>query len=255
MKPKIFLLVLLFPLLALGQTQTTKDVNVQTQSWFALNTTFRLDENWSILADAQMRRSQFLSQNNFNIVRTGLAYDILPGFATALGYAHLWVAPSNSAWSTIANENRIYQQALYSTKLGNVTLVHRLRNEQRWQDIIVNDQKTGDLRFTNRVRYQLGCTIPLSKKASVPSIVVSDEILFQFGKDVVYNTFDQNRIFVGIRQALSPTWSYDFGYMQVYQQKSSGFQYDQNHTLRLFFYYNKGLRKKEMPPNHSSGDE
>jgi Protein of unknown function (DUF2490) len=175
--------------------------------------------------------------------------------STALGYAHLWIAPSNSAWSTIANENRIYQQALYSTKLGNVTLVHRLRNEQRWQDIILDDQKTGDLRFTNRVRYQLGCMIPISKNKWVPSIVVSDEILFQFGKDVVYNTFDQNRIFIGIRQALSPTWSYDLGYMQVYQQKSSGFQYDQNHTLRLFFYYNKGLRKKEMPQNHSSGDE
>ena len=52
-------------------------------------------------------------------------------------------------------------------------------------------------------------------------MVLSDEILIQFGKEVVYNTFDQNRIFIGIKQTISSKLSFDFGYMNVYQQKFS----------------------------------
>ncbi|HAT80442.1 MAG TPA: hypothetical protein DCS17_03280, partial [Flavobacterium sp.] len=56
-----------------------------------------------------------------------------------------------------------------------------------------------------------------------------------------YNTFDQNRFFVGIKQSINSNLSFDFGYMNVYQQKSNGYQYDMNHTLRLFFYMNSSL--------------
>jgi len=87
-------------------------------------------------------------------------------------------------------------------------------------------------------------------------LVVSDEILIQFGKEVVYNTFDQNRLFVGIRQNINPKLSYDFGYMNVYQQKSNGYQYDMNHTLRLFFYLNTVVKHSTpKAAEHHSGDE
>ncbi len=255
MKSKYAVFFLLLPVLILGQNSPKKEVNVQTQSWIALIASFKIDDRWGIATDVHMRRNDFAATNSFVIVRAGASYEMAPSLSGTIGYAHLWLSPSNPDWSTIANENRIYQQLLYSSKIGNITLTQRIRNEQRWQEVIANDQKTDALRFTNRVRYLLGCTIPISSKKSVPSIVISDEILFQFGKDVVYNTFDQNRIFVGIRQALSPSWSYDFGYMQVFQQKASGYQYDQNHTLRLFFYYNRGAKSHMITHHHASGDE
>jgi hypothetical protein len=71
---------------------------------------------------------------------------------------------------------------------------------------------------------------------SLPSLVISDEILLQFGTDVVYNTFDQNRFFIGIKETISPKLSFDLGYMNVYQEKKSGYQYDMNHTLRFFLF-------------------
>jgi hypothetical protein len=89
----------------------------------------------------------------------------------------------------------------------------------------------------------------------MPSLVVADEILIHFGKEVVYNTFDQNRFFIGIKQNVSPKLSFDFGYMNVYQQKYSGYQYDSNHTLRLFFYYNNSFKNLTHFSHHTSGDE
>jgi hypothetical protein len=42
----------------------------------------------------------------------------------------------------------------------------------------------------------------------------------------------------------------DYGYMLVYQQRYSGYEYDMNHTVRVFFYWTPDFRKKvddEMP--------
>ena len=131
-----------------------------------------------------------------------------------------------------------------NSKTGAINIVQRLRNEERWQQKIADDKFTGDYKFTNRVRYLLSASIPFSKKKGYPSLVVSDELCIQFGKEVVYNTFDQNRLFIGIKQKLTKDFSFDLGYMQVKQQKASGYQYDLNNTLRCFLYYTPDLRKK-----------
>ncbi len=43
--------------------------------------------------------------------------------------------------------------------------------------------------------------------------------------------------------------------MNVYQQKYSGYQYDMNHTIRLFFYLSTSIRKKAPSEIENSGDE
>jgi hypothetical protein len=45
-----------------------------------------------------------------------------------------------------------------------------------------------------------------------------------------------------VKVGISRAWSFDLGYMQVFQQKASGYQYDLNHTLRLFFYWTPDWR-------------
>ena len=44
--------------------------------------------------------------------------------------------------------------------------------------------------------------------------------------------------------------------LNVYQQRYSGFEYDMNHTFRLFFYYSPDWRKEKEGPHYSiPGDE
>lgn len=249
------LILILFPLIFSGQIHTQNEVNNQVQSWFSLNANLKFNEQWSLLTDFHVRRNDFTSQDSFYFIRGAIGYMPNSKILFALGYAHMWLAPTKPEWSTFSDENRVYQQAQLSSKIGNVSILHRIRNEQRWQEKIANDESTGDNRFTDRVRYLLSCNIPIFKKSSLPSLVISDEILIHFGKEVVYNTFDQNRFFVGIKQTISPKLSLDFGYMNVYQQKYSGYQYDSNHTLRLFFYYNNTLKSLTHSSHHESGDE
>lgn len=243
---------LLFPFSTGIAQLPPKQVNHQIQFWTSLNTTARISEKWSVIADIHIRRNNFIKDPSFYLIRGAGQYAIKPNFTVAAGYAHMWIAPSRADWQAFVNENRLYQQAIFVTAIGNVNLVQRIRNEQRWQQIIVNDKPSGKWRFTDRVRYLISATIPLSKNNYIPKPVISNELLVHFGKPVWYNPFDQNRLFIGIRQQITKPLSFDIGYMNVYQQKFTGYQYDMNHTIRLFFYYTPDLRKNLQPRHPSS---
>jgi len=226
---------------AIGQAKT---INHQYQSWVSINTTARLSGQWGLIADVHMRRNHFAADPGFYFVRGAVNYWVKENLTIAAGYGHMWVAPAIAGYHTYANENRVYQQVQLLSKMGRCSMVQRLRNEQRWQEIIVKDVRTHTNKFSNRVRYLLSVTIPVTANKHWPSLVVADELCVQFGKQVVYNTFDQNRIFVGLKQPISKHCSADIGYMNVFQQKSSGDVYDDNDTFRLFFYFTPDLRRK-----------
>jgi hypothetical protein len=137
----------------------------------------------------------------------------------------------------------VYEQLLYVSRVGKATVLHRLRSEQRFRETVESDVAMGGTTFTDRVRYLASVTVPVSDNPKLPALILADEVAVQFGPEVVYNTFEQNRLFVGMKQALSRSWAFDLGYMLVYQQKASGYQYDLNHTLRWWFYFTPDLRK------------
>lgn len=220
-----------------------KEIRKQDQVWVSINSTVRLSNKWGFALDLHERRNNFIKDPSFSIIRFGVSYWLKENLTIAVGLGHMWQAPAKSTWNTIANENRIYEQVQLTTKTGRVNLLQRIRNEQRWQEKIVNDKRTGDNKFTNRVRYLLSFGIPVFKNEKWPSLILSDEVCVQFGKEIVYNAFDQNRLFVGIKQKISKVISFDMGYMLLYQQRSTGYQYDLNHTFRWFFYYTPDWRK------------
>lgn len=242
------MIIILTPVCAQSQTNAKKTDHIN-QSWVGFNGTFFLDRHWQILADAHLRENGFFASNSFVFGRVALGYQLDKQLSVAIGYGNLLSAPTVAGWTTRPDENRIYEQLQYTSSHGNVKILQRIRNEQRWQSIIVNDVKTGDKKFTDRVRYLLNVTIPVSRNKQVPQFVIADECMFQFGKAVVYNTFDQNRIFLGIRQRISEDISFDTGYMDVFQQKNNGNSYTQSNTFRLFMYCT--IHPKKKTGNHS----
>ena len=228
----------MYLLLITSQAAAQKVINDQYQSWVSLNTTAKVYKNFSIIADAHCRRNNFFADRSFEFIRTAVQYNIDNKLSFALGYGHMWVAANNNA--TNKEENRIFEQAQYITKFGNITLLQKLRNEQRWAN-----PYAGKKVFSDRVRLLYSLTIPLFKNKFLPAIALADEVCVQFGTDIVYNTFDQNRWFAGIKQQISKTISFDIGYMEVLQQKAAINSYDNNHTFRWFVYYQPDFRKKK----------
>lgn len=255
---RLLVLVWIVALNSLGLSavdgQSAKEINQQAQFWWSINSTSRITDRFGIVGDVHIRRNHFLEDPSFYFLRFGTHFWLTERFTLTIGYAHLWKAPSSDDLHTWTDEDRIYQQVQYSSKIGSVSMLQRFRNEQRWQEQTVNDELLPDRSFSNRMRYLMSFTIPVSQKPTIPSLVLSDEILIQFGSGITTNTFDQNRFFAGIKKKLSPSWSCDFGYMPVYQEKSNGYQYDLNHTIRWFFYYTPDFRHG-MHPTHEPASQ
>ena len=224
--------------------QQAKSVQQQSHFWWSVNTTAQVSSKWSVIADIHIRRTNFMANNSFYFLRLGALYNVNKSFSVAAGAGHMWLANKTPLTELFTNENRVYQQFQVSGSIGKISTLNRLRIEERWSQKIVNNQLTDAYRYTTRFRYMFSMNVPVSKNKYIPSLVFADELQLQMGKDIIYNPFDQNRFFTGIKQQIIPSLSFDLGYMLVYQQKLSGYQYTRANTLRWFFYWKPDLRKK-----------
>jgi hypothetical protein len=237
--------------------QESKEINEQTQAWWSINTSARLTEKLGLIADFHIRRNDFLKESNFYFGRLGGALWVTDRLTLVAGYAHLWLArPNETGDINYQDENRIYQQIQWRQQVSRVTFVQRIRNEQRWHQVLGPDGEELRIRFSNRVRFLSSFNIRVFENPKLPSISLADEVHVHFGKEIIYNTFDQNRIFAGLKVPIRDNLKFDFGYMMVYQQRYSGNVYDLNHTIRWFFYYSPDLRKDKDGIHYAlPGDE
>jgi hypothetical protein len=236
-----FLLMLTYPCKAQDDDRVVIE---QEQFWFSVNSHSRISSRVGILADFHLRRTDFLDETNFYFIRTGVSWRFSDQLFIAAGYGHLWLSRDFQTASGIyQDENRIYQDLQWKARAGRVTFLNRFRNEQRWHEVLNEEGQYDRTRFSNRIRFLSSFTFRIFNNPQLPALIVSDEIMFHFGKEIEYNTFDQNRLFTGIKVPVAKDLNFDFGYMLVYQQHYDGFTYDLNHTLRWFFFYSPDLRK------------
>jgi hypothetical protein len=244
-------LIILLPAGSLAQDTVQKVNYNNVHFWTSINSTLRLANHWGIMGDVHVRREEFIKYPNFYFLRIGGVYFFNDEFSFALGGAWLWLATNTSAGTKFALEQRIFQQALWRTIIGRTTFLQRIRVEQRWHQVLNTETGQVDrVRFSNRFRFLFSAAIRAFNNRKAPRPVISNEVLFHVGKEILYNTFDQNRTFIGMNQRIGKNWTMDYGYMLVYQQRYSGYEYDLNHTIRVFFYYSPDFRKKpdeEMP--------
>jgi Protein of unknown function (DUF2490) len=245
---QVYLFLVLIFITISAVAQDTREVQTQNHFWTSVNTQARISNKWSVIADLHIRRTDYLKNNNFYYTRVGAAYHINKNLSVSLAGGHMWLANKTATTELFVNENRLVQQIQLSQPMGKIQLSQRLRIEERWIQKVINSELTDTYRYSTRYRYQLGLSIPLSKNKYFPSLAFADELMMQTGKHIIYNNFDQNRFFAGIKQQIIPSLAADFGYMHVWQQRLSGYQYNRNHTIRLFFYWQPDFRKKHSTP-------
>ncbi|MGI9546752.1 MAG: DUF2490 domain-containing protein [Flavobacteriaceae bacterium] len=251
MRNSILVFALLFSFFATAQELPERQKFEHTQFWTSVNSTSRLSSRWGIIGDFHIRRENFMKDPNFYFLRLGAAFWINDQFSLVGGAAALWLATSTDVGREYALERRTYQQVLWRAAIKKVTFLQRIRIEQRWHQVLDRTDGSVDrIRFSSRFRFLFSGAMQIFNNPKLPKLTISDEILFHVGNEIVYNAFDQNRLFLGFNQRISKNWTVDYGYMMVYQQRYSGFEYDLNHTIRLFFYFSPDLRKKvdeELP--------
>lgn len=231
-----------------GFTQNKTTTSVQ-QVWAGYLNQTRFSDRWGIWFDAHLRtKDDFFEGISLSMFRPGITYYVNDGVKLTAGYSYITVYPQDN-FIVSRPEHRPWQQVQWHTKYGRNRTVQYLRLEERFRRKINPDSVLAPGHdFNFRFRYNFLWQIPLT--ATNPqkgdfSFILNDEVHIAFGKNVVYNYFDQNRFFAGLAYHLNTKDNIQFGYLNVFQQLAAGNRYRSTHAARIFYFHNLDLRKKK----------
>lgn len=147
------------------------------------------------------------------LLRTGLTYTPAnSGVKFTLGYGSITSGVPGESTER-SHESRVYQEALFSQKLGSrFLLTHRIRFEQRW----VEGQDT-----RTRYRYNLFLNVPFNNTRLVKNTVylaLYNEIFINGQTDIgdgrQVQLFDRNRTYLGLGYGIKDNLRTQFGWMK-----------------------------------------
>ena len=229
--------------------QTTKSTENIQQLWFGYFNQTRLTKNWGLWSDLQLRtKKDFVNDFSQGIIRLGITYYVSNTTKLTAGYAYIHHYPNDNHKNVAQPEHRPWQQVQWHTTYGKKKMMQWFRLEERYRRKILNDSTlAGGNNFNFKLRYNFFFDIPLSSEGIKPgkfSFVINDEVHINFGKQIVYNYFDQNRFFLGIKYQTNGHDNLQAGYMNLFQQLPAGNKYKNNHVIRISYFQNFDVRKK-----------
>lgn len=248
MNSKIISLLFMLLFCVKGFTQI-KQKTIYEQIWLGYFNQTRFNDRWGMWADLHIRtKDDFVDDLSTGIIRLGLTYYLNDVLKLTAGYAFVNHFPADNHKNISQPENRLWQQIQWHQKFKRIRTMQWVRLEERFRRKILNDDELAEgYNFNYRIRYNFFFQAALGSKPfkkGTFSWVLNDEVHINFGKQIVYNYFDQNRFFTGFNYFLSDHDNIQFGYMNLFQQLASGNAYRVVHAARVFFFHNLDLRKK-----------
>ena len=233
-----------------SKTFAQKQVLHQTQLWYAYFNNLKFSDKYRLLTDVQER--QFIEPVGAqgNLIFRSILYRNLGGnWEAGAGMALFFSSPQKIPTTSklVVPELRPTVDIIYRQKAGIVNINHRYRFEARYYHQVENNKLSSGYNFNNfRFRYQISADVPVIKNAQkkpVLSLRVYDEVMVNFGKKIVSNTFDQNRIYGGIIYDASKSLSVELGYLNWFQETSDGETYYKRNIIRLGINHRINLSK------------
>jgi len=107
--------------------------------------------------------------------------------------------------------HRVYEQVVVTANVGKLTVLQRLRLEQRWLGRYASmNTVTPSYVFLNRLRYMPRLDIPLGEKWYT---AFYNEIFIGFGRNLGENVFDQNRVSILIGYKANKNFRAEAGFL------------------------------------------
>lgn len=227
-----------------------KQISNEEQVWVGYFNQTRLSERWGLWTDLHIRSKEnlFKGLSQF-IIRQGVTYYLTDDAKFTAAYAFINHFPSGNHKNVSQPEHRPWQQFQWHTKYPKLKLMQWFRLEERFRRKIKDDNELAEgYDFNWRLRYNILSQFPLNKKRFQPgtfSLAVSNEVFVNFGEQITYNYFDQNRFFAGIHYHVNKHDNLQLGYMNLFQQQAAGNRYRNLHSVRVFYFHNLDISKKQ----------
>lgn len=227
-----------------------KDTRQQAQVWYAYFNDLKFSNSLRLGTDVQER--QFIkpvgAQGSLHF-RTILYHNLGHNWEAGTGLGLFFNSPQNipSSSDLAVPELRPTVDILNRQKAGKLQITNRLRMEARYFHEVQNNELTGGFEFNNfRCRYQVATSYPIIKNEKNKPVVLvklQDEVMINFGKKIVANTFDQNRFYAGLGFEVFKNCSLELGYLNWFQETSNGTTYYNRNIFRIGINHQVDLSK------------
>jgi hypothetical protein len=228
-------IVLLFFLLFGVKLNAQKAVINQNLYWIRYFNQLSLSEKFTVHTEFENRSFFEGNQQHHLIVHSRIHAKVYQNTEVAFGLSYSRQSPQdpNSTVSLVVPEIRPNQEITYSNAISKrFNIQQRFRIDERF--IRKNDGKVlmDAYKFNLRFRYRL--QLAYKFKTELPlTLKIANEIMINAGKQIIYNQFDQNRIYTGLEKGLNKNFSLELGYKYWYQQRTSGNQFFERNIIRL----------------------
>lgn len=240
-------ILLLTLILTAHRSDAQRQILTNHHAWYNYFGNHRFTEKWGVHTELQLRRANWLPQTQQTLARIGTDYRLNDHVMITAGYAWIFTDRYGKLPATKAyQENRAWQQIHLIQQLSKITLQHRYRLEQRWVEAFSSDTTPTQTIYSNRIRYRFQTLIPLNNQKielNTWFVVFNNEVWINFGKNIKYNIYDQNRAYAGIGYQFSKSGNAQLGYLHQAIFKADGIHVESNHTVHVAITYNIDLRK------------
>lgn len=141
-------------------------------------------------------------------IQSSLIYVLNANWNVAGSYTY---QGSNPFENNFFNEHRIWEQVIYSNKLGKGRMTHRARLEERF----IENRATGTYPLSTRTRYQLGFNMPLQGRTLEEKefyLNAYNEFYFNL-TGAKYTTYSDNWTYAGCGYNLGKMGKLELGYL------------------------------------------
>ncbi|WP_343617519.1 DUF2490 domain-containing protein [Flavobacterium sp.] len=238
---KIFRLVLILGIIStFASAQNIKKTDQQTLTWIRYYNIFPLSEKWAIHSEIDNRSFVNPIHQNLFVIRAQGRYRASKLIDLGSGFAFFNVNTQNPNVDPDYSvpEYRAQQDITLINDIAKITFHNRFQLEERFIQKADKTELLNDFSFSFRFRYRVQSTFDLWKKES-RSIkgTISDEVMFNFGKDNKRNTFDQNRLYAALRYHFTPNIGLELGYIKNFQRRLSGVDFYDRDIIRFTLYH------------------
>lgn len=228
--------------------QTKKNIDQQTLTWIRYYNILPVSEKWSLHSEIDNRNFVNPVHQNLFVIRLQARYRNSQHIDLGGGFAYFNVNTQNPDADPDFSipEYRGQQDITLIHDIAKIIFHNRFQTEERFIQKADKTDLLNEFSFSFRFRYRLQSTFTLWEK-SKRSLkgTISDEIMFNFGKDNTRNTFDQNRMYAALRYHFNPNTGIESGYLKSFQKRASGVDFYDRDIIR-FTVYHKINRKTKI---------
>jgi hypothetical protein len=220
--------------------QSEKNIDKQSILWTRYYNQLLFDEKWSLHSEFDNRLFLKPLQENVFVIRVQGRYKINGHLETGVGFAYFSVDTQIPEVNLDFNipEYRGQQDITWKEILGKFTINQRFQLEERFIQKATKEKLLSGSTFSWRFRYRIQADYTFWKKENqLLKIVLSNEIMFNFSKNRIKNTFDQNRVYASIHYGLNKNLALELGYLNSFQRRASGVDFFDRDIIRLSIFH------------------